>query len=166
MNFNKLIALLLEGLWPKNWLTLPKKGPVTEPEIFIPTRKIDKKGWLKNNKIWIPVDGVHARPEYINELNKENSSKKSVHTVSRDLLEQCILEGHTRVALSSGIIHIECRSLQTGKAALAVLQRMFSDVMERKVIIDVLNEASYEVDVNGKVLSRNTANAGSNVYTL
>jgi len=165
MQFDKLIALIMEGLWPSSWLTPPKKGPVTEPDIFIPSQRMDRKGWLKNNKTWIAVDGVHARPEYINELNKSNTTRKTVHTVSRDALEQCILDGHTRVALSSGIIHIECRSLQTGKAALAVLQRRFNDVMERKVIIDVLNEASYEVDVSGSVLSKNAVNA-SNVYTL
>jgi len=126
---------------------------------------MDKKGWLKNNSTWIPVEGVHAKPVYINELNKERKDRPKENIVSRDALERCVTDGHTRVALNVNTIHIECRSLPTGKAALATLQRMFSDVTERKIMIDVLNESSYEVDLEGKVLSRRVYGHGL-PYTL
>jgi len=169
MNFDKLVHFILEGFLPKNFFptSRAKPKPFVEPVVHTPTAKMDRKGWLKNNTTWIPVTGVHARPVYVNMLNAGRKDRPTEHIISRDSLERCILDGHTRVALNVGTIHIECRNLATGKKALQVLQSLFSDVDDKKISIDVLDEGSFEVDIEGHILSRRIYGKGDyNPYAL
>jgi hypothetical protein len=166
MRFNELINCVLESFLAR-MLPAGFKGKTkfVEPIVKAPTRRIDSKGWLKNNREWIPVVGVHGRPEYINQLNK-GTGYKTVHSVSRDALENCILNGHTRVHVVGDTINIECRSLSTGKAALSILQRMFSNVDNKKIVVDALNEGSYDLDVEGRVIGRSPYRRSSQTYSI
>jgi hypothetical protein len=166
MRFDELVTFILnESLWPKNWLKSAPKA--VTPTFKEPTEIMAVKGWLKNNREWKEVAGVHARPQYIEWLN--NLKPGSIHTVSRDAVDECIRNGHTRITREGGVIHIECRNKQTGEAAFKLLQSKFSNVMGKPAVLDVLNGDSFDLDASGKTVGRTSRPLGSisgNVYTL
>ena len=168
MQFNELVKLILsESMWPKNWFKSSPPPPVRSSPVIEPTEFMDVKGWLKHNKEWRSVSGVHARPEYIEWL--KDLRPGSVHSVSRDAVDECISAGHTRVTREGGVIHIECRSKQTGETAIKILQSKFKNAVGKPAVLDIQGGDSFELDATGKVIGRTSRGrfaGGGAVYNL